>query len=219
MIGRVGGRLRRLVLLAIVTSGGVLAWQNRNEIEAAWNEFLAWRSPPQHPSPELAEAAHAKLAALSAAQDASRVSLSQAEVQSLVLYRVAAVLPPFVVAPEIELHGDRLRIQAQVPTDRLPWTEGAREVQELMPDTATVTATAQLIPLDGERVGLALDELTAARVPLPRAMIPMVLKQLGRDDEPGLPPDALALPLPAGAAGAYVRRDRLVLVPHGSTIR
>lgn len=219
MIGRAGRFVQGAALLAFGISAGVLAWQHRDTLESAWTALRDWRAGPQEPSPELAAAAQAKLAALASAHDATRVSLTQAEVQSLVRYRIAAALPTYVIEPEIELRGDRLRIRAQVPTDLLPWTDDAIDVQEILPDTAVVTATAQLIPLDGERVGLAVDELTAARVPLPRAMIPMVLRRLGRDDEPGLPADALALPLPTGAGGAYIRRDRLVFVPRGHESR
>ena len=47
---------------------------------------------------------------------------------------------------------------------------------------------------------------------LPCRMVGAVLSRLGRRDEAGLPADALALPLPAGATNAYVRGDSLVLV-------
>lgn len=219
MIGRLGGCLSRLVLFVIVVTGGVLAWQKRDEIEEVWSALRDWREASNQPSPELADAAQTKLTALTGGRRPERVTLSQAEVQSLVRYRLAAVLPPFVVAPEVEIRGDKLHIRAQVPTDRLPLEAAGLDVQELLPDTAQVSATAQLIPLDGERVGLAVDELAAARIPLPRAMIPAVLRRLGRSDEPGLPPDALAVPLPAGAGGAYIRAGRIVIVPRSQGSR
>jgi hypothetical protein len=85
-------------------------------------------------------------------------------------------------------------------------------VAALLPDTTEVTVRGQLLPLDGGRVAFAIDEVTAAHIPLPRRIVPAALERLGRRDEPGLPRDALALPLPPGAAGAYVRADSLVLL-------
>jgi hypothetical protein len=38
------------------------------------------------------------------------------------------------------------------------------------------------------------------------------LRKLGRNDEPGLPDDALAIPLPPGADAAYVRGDSLIFL-------
>jgi hypothetical protein len=54
--------------------------------------------------------------------------------------------------------------------------------------------------------------VSAQRFPLPARLVPGALERLGRTDEPGLPPDAIALPLPPGVAAAYVRRDSLVLL-------
>jgi hypothetical protein len=49
-------------------------------------------------------------------------------------------------------------------------------------------------------------------VPLPSRTIPGILRALGRVHREGLPPDALAVPLPGGLASAYVEEDSLVLV-------
>jgi hypothetical protein len=49
-------------------------------------------------------------------------------------------------------------------------------------------------------------------VPIPPRLVPEILKALGRTETAGLPPDALAVPLPRGLRAAYVRSDTLVLV-------
>src|SRR5690606_41604065 len=58
-------------------------------------------------------------------------------------------------------------------------------------------------------------DLSVARVPLPARLIPPVLRRLGRKDEDGLPANAIAAPLPAGAGAAYVLGDSMVLVADG----
>ncbi len=203
--------MRRLLTLALVVGGVALAWHYRDQLRTAWHEIRG-TGGPQVPSPALADSAQAKLAAL-AGDDPERVALSEAEVQSLVQYRVAGYLPGYIVDPRVTLDGDRLRVHARVPTREFPRIDDLAEVMGFLPDTTPVAVTGQLIPLGGSRIGLAVDEVSAARVPLPRGLIPTMLRRFGRTDEPGLPPDALALPLPAGAATAYIRADSLIFIP------
>ena len=42
-------------------------------------------------------------------------------------------------------------------------------------------------------------------------MIPRILTAMGRTGEPGLPPEALLVPLPSGLASAYILTDSLIL--------
>lgn len=211
MFGLLGGCVRRLFTLLLVIGAVALAWYQRDRILAVWRSFTADEAGVQVPSPELADSAQAKLASL--LRHGERVALSQAEVQSLVQFRVASYLPKYIVAPEVTLERDRIRVQARVPTAEFPRMEELADAIGFLPDTTLVGITGKLIPLTGPRVGLAVDEVTAARVPLPRGLIPTVLRRLGRTDEPGLPPDAVALPLPAGASTAYVRGDSVIFLP------
>jgi hypothetical protein len=163
------------------------------------------------PSPELAELADQKLEQL-ARNGAARVALGQPELQSLLLYRYAAFLPEFVHAPEIHVDGDRLRLQARVPTERLPRLQELGPMAAFLPDTADIVLRGQVVPLPGGGSAIAIDDVSAARIPLPRRMIPPALERLGRRDQPGLPPDAVPLPMPPGAASIYVRGDSVILV-------
>jgi len=212
VIGLLGGCVRRIFTLLLLVGAVALAWYQRDRIRSVWRSFTARDAAPQVASPALADSAQAKLASLS--RDRERVALSQAEVQSLVQFRVASYLPKYIVAPEVTLERDRIRVQARVPTAEFPRMEELVDVIGFLPDTTVVGITGKLIPLTGPRVGLAVDEVTAARVPLPRGLIPTLLRRFGRKDEPGLPPDALALPLPAGASTAYVRGDSVIFLPH-----
>ena len=67
----------------------------------------------------------------------------------------------------------------------------------------------------GGRVALAVDQVRAARIPLPKRLVASALSKLGRKPEAGLPADALALRLPSGADAAYVRGDSLVFLNNG----
>jgi hypothetical protein len=207
-----GGCFRGVVALALLAVVVGIGWFQRDRLVGLWHE-LRGTAPvlEEAPSPEAADRAEAKLSELAEGVQ-SRVSLSETEVQSLLLYRYQQLLPAFVDSPRVELDGDRLRLRIRVPADRLPRVEDLGEAAALLPDTAELSVRGQLLPLDSGRVAFAIDDVTAARIPLPHRLVAPTLERLGRADEPGLPRDAVALPLPPGAAGAYVRADSLVLL-------
>jgi hypothetical protein len=101
--------------------------------------------------------------------------------------------------------------------ERLPQLSELGEAAAFLPDTTEVGVTGQLLPLRAGRVALAVDQVRAARIPLPKRLVPGALRKLGRKAEPGLPADALALPLPPGVDAAYVRGDSLVFLKNGRT--
>jgi hypothetical protein len=206
------GCLRRLTaLIALVAIAGA-AWLYRDRL-ALFVDDLRGRATGVaiEPSEALALRAEARFDSLSGGE-LTRAALSQVEVQSLVQYRYAQLLPAFVASPRVELAADRLRLRLRIPTDRLPRVGGLTEILTLLPDTTDVAITGQLLPMDGQRIALAIDAVEAARIPIPRRLVPAVLERLGRSDEPGLPADAIAVPLPRGVHGAYVRGDSLVLL-------
>lgn len=196
-----------VVLLLLVTAG----WFFRDSIRDKWNAMRGNTEAPQVASEELAAAADVKLQALKAGET-ERVALSTMELQSLLQYKYAGVLPAFAQEPKIELKGDELRLQVRVPIDRLPKLTGLGDAASFLPDTAEVALTGTLIPLTGSRVALGVNEVQAARIPLPDRMVAEALSRVGRVDEPGLPKDAIAVKLPAGVTSAYVRADSLILL-------
>ena len=206
------GCFRRLTLLLVLVVAAGAAWLFRDRLLIAWNDLrgTAVVEAPRS-SPEIAEQAEAKLAGLTNG-DRTRVALAEIEVQSLLEFRYRQLLPAFVDSPRVEIRGDRLGLRVRMPSDRLPRVEELGDAAHLLPDTTEVSVRGTLLPLDGGRVALAIDEVRAARIPLPARILPSALERLGRRDEPGLPPDALAVPLPPGVAAAYVRRDSLVLL-------
>jgi hypothetical protein len=211
------GCLRRIIVLVLLLALLAGGWLYRDRLRELWREV---RGQPALvvvlPSRELADAADAKLEALRTGA-ADRAALSEVELQSLLAYRYAGVLPGFVDSAVVELDDDRIRLRADVPIDRLPSVSELGEAASFLPDTSELTLTGSLLPLPGERVGLAINEVTVARIPLPRRLVPAALRRLGRRDEAGLPADAIPLPLPSGATSAYIRGDSLVLIGRGGT--
>jgi hypothetical protein len=211
------GCLKSLVGLVLVGVLAVFLFLNRDRITSAWQDLRGGKEATElGPSPELAELASGKLGQLHAGE-IEVVALSESEIQSLLQYKYQQLLPAFVDSPRVQLDGGKIVVQARVPVERLPQLGELGEAAAFLPDTTEIGVTGQVLPLRDGRVALAVDQVRAARIPLPKRLVPGALRKLGRKEEPGLPPDALALPLPPGADAAYVRGDSLVFLKNGRT--
>lgn len=201
-----------LVLLLVV---GVFAFLNRDRLVDKWHR-LKGDVPVVAPiaSREIADSAAAKVTYLETGKS-QRISLTEVELQSLLVYKYRELLPAFVDSPRVELKGNKIQVTGRVPLDRIPNLAGLGDAASFLPDTTELGITAELLPLRSGHAALAVDQIRVARIPLPHRLIAEALRKLGRKDEPGLPREALSMPLPLGADGAYVRGDSLVFLSNG----
>lgn len=208
------GCLKSIVgFVLLVILAGVL-FLNRDVIVTKWHELRGHEPVAMVASPELANRADVKLTALRGGR-AQRIAFSELELQSLLQYKYRQLLPAFVDSPRVTLKGNRIEVKARVPVDRLPQVNELGEAAAFLPDTTEVAVRGELLPLRKGRVALAVDQVSAARIPLPQRLVAGALRKLGRKDEPGLPRDAMAVPLPGGAEAAYVRGDSLIFLANG----
>ena len=164
-------------------------------------------------SQRTAEVAEDKIARL---RDGSRrESFTTNELQSLLEFRYRQMIPDYVHSPRITLEQDKIAIVLRLPADRLLHTGELGQMLALLPDTTDFEILGTLLPSDEGHVAFTVDAITAHRIPIPTRFVPTVLEILGREDVPGLPADALRIPLPVGARSAYVRSDSLVLLSTG----
>ena len=200
------------VLVFIVLLG--IAWMFREPLADRARAFFGQEEAAPPSSIELADAATRKIELLVAGEPGSTVSLSEAEVQALMENRLSPFVPAYVLDPSVELDGDQVVMTARVPVDQLPQIQDELgEAARFLPDTTEITAHGKLLPLSDSRIALAVDKMSVASIPLPDRLIPRLVARLRRGRPiPGLPADALALPLPPGVASAYVRNDSLTLV-------
>ncbi len=212
------GCLRRIVSLVVLAAIVFLIWQYRSKIMATWQRFRGEKPVAAAPPVDVERTAQAKYAALASTAPPPRVALSEDELQALLRTRFAGVLPRWVDSARIRLEGEQVRLSGRVPVDHLPEIKSIGEVAGLLPDTTEVAVKGQVIPLGRGRVALAVDQVTAAHVPLPRRLIPQIMAGLKQGLPAGatVPADALLRPLPRTIASAYVRNDSLVLMTTGS---
>lgn len=206
------GCLKSFVFLVFVVAVAVLVFLNKDRLTTTMHRLTGDTAPVVLvPSRELADAAENKLQDLESG-GTDRIVLTEVELQSLLEYKYRSLLPAFVDSPRVQLKGNKIDISARVPVDRIPQVAGLGDAASFLPDTTELAVTGELLPLPSGRIALAVDQVRAARIPLPHRLIAEALRKLGRKNEPGLPPEALAMPLPPGADAAYVRGDSLVLI-------
>jgi hypothetical protein len=196
-----------VVILAIIA--GIYLFRGR--IKHEWQALRGLREPPEVASPELGNVAATKIDQLRDGRT-ERVALGSVELQSLVQYKYAGLLPSFAQDPHIELDADHVRLRMRVPVDKMPSIKGLGDAAAFLPDTTEVEVSGTLIPLADGRIALGVDKVQAARIPLPSRLISEGLQRVGRRDEAGLPKDAIAVTLPPGVKAAYIRNDSLILL-------
>lgn len=207
MLGCLRSCVGKTALLVLLAGAAYAGWR--------WGPVQSWlggTGEEVEASPELAEATLDRYEAFQAGTGPDRLSVGGAELASVLRFSLPGLLPPGVSEPSVELEDGRVRVSARVAVAQVPRLRDLDEVVGLLPDTVTLAMRGTLTPLDGPGVALVVEEVTAARIPVPRRMIPDILTALGRTDRPGLPPDAMVVPLPEGLRSAYILRDSLILV-------
>lgn len=209
MVRRGGGCVGRALVLALLLVGAAVLWLNREAIGDAWDRITGNETEV---SPEIAARADEKLASLGTVDGPTQVGLTESELQSLVEYRWSGFLPPDVVGPKVELSDGRVSLEGSVATARFGQIAELRDIIAFLPDTASLRAVGQFVPLDQGHVALEIHELGAASIPVPGPLIPTVLSRFRGSSAPGLAPNALSVPLPPGISNVYVSGDSLIFV-------
>jgi hypothetical protein len=162
-------------------------------------------------SPELAEATLDRVEGLRGA-DGGHLALGDAELSSVVRYAMPGILPPGVDDPHVEIDDGVVSLAARVAIAAFPDLPTLGEVIGMLPDTVPVRVEGRLQRYGKESMAFFVSQVEAARIPLPDRLIPQVLGALGRQERPGLPANALHIPMPGGLDSVYVAQDSLVLV-------
>lgn len=216
MIGWLRGCFGLLALGVLLLASAYAGWRWG---EAVFPRLGRWTGvaavadgESERADPDLARRTLERVDALRSGGVDGELALGEAEVESVVRYGAPGVLPEGVSGTEVEVRSGRLRLSARVAVDDVPRVPELERLLGVLPDTVPVSLDASLMPFGERGAALVVHRIHASGVPLPRAVIPSVLTALGRTDRPGLPPEAMTVPLPAGVRSAYIRADSLILV-------
>jgi hypothetical protein len=166
---------------------------------------------PVEVSIEAAEAAERKIDRLRS--NGEEVQLTGVELSSLFRYRAPVWAVSGVDNADVEMSGDTLTVSGMVATDRLPSHPELDRIRGLLPESSRIEITGQVRPFRRGSAALRIDDVQFAGIPIPSRYYPDVLERIGRQPEPGLEPEALALRLPEGVSTARVEGGRLILTP------
>lgn len=215
VIGCLRSCVGRIVLLVLLLAAAYAGWRWG---PAVFPRIEEWLGGEPHagveepaPNPEVADSVVTRVQALREGEGRGEVRLEGREITSVLRYAVPGLVPRGVQEPVVSLRDGRVRVRARVALDAFPELPDLGPVLGMLPDTVDVELEASLMPFGREEAALLVHSVEASRIPLPRRMIPEILRAMGRSDRAGLPPEAITVPLPAGLSAAYVRSDTLIL--------
>ena len=210
MIRNLLARIGCLTLIAVAVFG---AWHFRADISRALGrvDVVGLSSEP---SESLAMQAEEKLISLSTDSDAE-VRLTEAELQSLLTYRVAPYLPRGIEDPLVEVRDTVIILSALVRPDELEEFATPELLQQFLADTARVAAT--LIPgLRRPGMGqVTVTSLQAGALVIPALAVPFVLQSL---EIPGMDASGsdILIPLSSDVSGITLG-DASITIRMGTT--
>lgn len=208
--------LGKIVLTILLVVAAYAGWRWGPQVFPPLQDFLDRVRPPEQAqvmSEELAVQTLDDFEAFRQGDTGARLVLGNAQLGSVLQYRLPGLLPEGVNTPTLEMQDGVLQLRARVALESFPAIPALENIIGFLPDTLTLEMEGALAPLDDERwIALVIHRMEASRIPLPERLIPEILRALGRENVGGLPPDAVAIPMPDGLESVFVLRDSLVLI-------
>jgi hypothetical protein len=211
ILRRPSGALLFLMILAGVVYG---LWRWGPSALPLIRDWTGMSTPPAvegpAPSQALADSVIERVQTFRRGEDAE-MALGGREVTSVLRYSIPGLIPSGILDPEVRFSDGRVNLGARVVMGAFPDLPDLGPILGILPDTLDVVLEASLVPFGEGESALLVHSVEASRIPIPRRLVPRILKAMGRVDRPSLPREALAVPLPAGLTSAYILTDSLIL--------
>lgn len=205
---------RRVLLLLVLLGLAYVGWVFAPSLLPEVREWAGLVDPPAageaEPTPGLADSVLARVQEFRQIGD-GEIALGGRELTSVLRYSIPGLVPSGIQDLTVELDEGRVRLSAGVALGAFPEIPDLGPVLGILPDTANVVLLGSLMAFGQEESALLVHGIDASRIPIPRRLIPGILRGIGRVDRPGLPAEALSIPLPAGLRSAYILSDSLIL--------
>ena len=218
MIGVIKSLFGKAVTLVLLVLAAYAGWRWGSQVFPRVHEWLGLEGGAEaeavSSSPELADSVAARVQAFIRDGESDQIALGSNELTSVLRYSVPGLVPEGMTNPEVRLEEGRVHVRARVALEAFPDLPDLGPIIGILPDTLDVALEDALMPVGNGASALLVHGLEAARIPLPRRLIPEILTAMGRVDRPGLPPEALLVSLPSGLGSAYILTDSLILAHH-----
>ncbi|HEX2722210.1 MAG TPA: hypothetical protein VHM24_04785 [Gemmatimonadaceae bacterium] len=203
------GCFRRLGCLVILLILGVLAWFNRERLEAVYRRYAG--APPaantasvirvpgdwERLSPEKGTAGERKVESLNARTGPAYVNLSASEAASYILQGAIRQAPGSTQQATSTVKGDRLYVRANLDLKALGASKALGALGSLLGDRDTVQLGGTIHVLRPGVGEFNVKDVKVGSFPVPSAMIPKLIPRLRKGDMPeGLSSDALPMKMP-----------------------
>lgn len=203
------GRLGCLaVILLLLAAGG--AWLARDSV-GGWMADLELGGSAE-PSERLANEAEQKLDAIARDGLGEEVRFTEAELQSLLVFRAGPALPPGIEEPRIDVQDSIIVLSARLRPEQLEGFSTPDAIRSALSDSSRViTGLFPVVERPGE-VLVRVRSLQMGSVVLPPIMLPAVVGSLERQGVP-TSDGAILLRVPRDIAGVRIDGDDVVLEP------
>ncbi|MGD2120165.1 MAG: hypothetical protein PVJ76_00400 [Gemmatimonadota bacterium] len=215
MFDWLGGLFRKALFLVLLLLAAYAGWLWGPEVFPRIHDWLglAGGSESQEvaTSPAIADSALAEIQRFRRGEGSDQLALDASELTSLVRFSIPELMPEGVVNPAVTLKEGRIHFRSRVALASFPDLPDLGPFLGILPDTVDVALEATMMPFGEGRAALLVHKVEAMRIPLPGRVVPEILQAMGREERPGLPPEAIMVPLPSGLGSAYISTDSLVL--------
>jgi hypothetical protein len=205
MIKNCLARIGCLTLIVVVVGGG---WWFREDIAGWWRQLEITAS--SEPSEDLARRAADKLRGMASADRPTDLRLSQAEIQSLLTYRAAPLLPEGISEPLVEVRDSTFLLSARVDPRGLQGLASPEVVERLLSDSASVVVELWPGVVEPGVARVEVVTLQAGSIVVPSMMVPWILESI---EMPGVETTGVTvlLPIPGRVERFDVDAGSLVL--------
>lgn len=212
MNGCFGGCLGRVLAFLLLLTLVVLAWRWGPE---AWNRIsdstVGSEVTVVEPSPGMAEAVVERLTDFLEGEPEREMTFTGEEMESLLRYELGDYLPEGVSDPTVRFRDGEVTLGVRLAAERIPTNPELDQIRGFLPDTVPVQIRGRVLALEGPEAALLVHRIDAAGIPIPRRFFAHILQGMSSVERPDLPPEAVALPLPAGIRSVRLAGDRLVV--------
>ena len=206
---------RKILFLILLVAAAYAGWRWGPQFFPRVPEWLGLdgreESGGTMATPELADSVITRVQQFRRGAGPSQLALGADELTSVLRYSVPELLPAGVADPEVTLRDGRVHFRSRVALTSFPDLPDLGPILGILPDTIDVDLQAAMMPFGDGKAALLVHRIEASRIPLPGRLVPQILEAMGRKDQPGLPPEALLVPLPSGVGSAYILADSLIL--------